>query len=111
MDQEVRDLAGERYQRRENQQPFRWDHEKGFLVVDGQTVPIQRPRLRSEEGREESLGSYELFRRGEPLDALLECRGDLLEGQRQLQRLLAVLGLFLEFSDRPLAVDLISLPS
>ena len=69
MDNEVRQLAGERYQRRENQQPFRWGHEKGFLVVDGQKVPIQRPRLRSEKGREESLGSYELFRRSEPLDA------------------------------------------
>ena len=69
MDNEVRQLAGQRYQRRENQQPFRWGHEKGFLVADGQKVPIQRPRLRSEKGREESLGSYELFRRSEPLDA------------------------------------------
>ena len=70
MDNEVRQLAGERYQRRtQEQQPCRWGHEKGFLVVDGQKVPIQRPRLRSEKGREESLGSYELFRRSEPLDA------------------------------------------
>ena len=70
MDNEVRQLAGERYQRRtQEQQPYRWGHEKGFLVVDGQKVPIQRPRLRSEKGREESLGSYELFRRSEPLDA------------------------------------------
>ena len=69
MDNEVRQLAGERYQRRANQQPFRWGHEKGFLVVDGQKVPIRRPRLRSKKGREEPLGSYELFRRSEPLDA------------------------------------------
>ena len=110
MDQEVRDLAGERYQRRENQQPFRWDHEKGFLVVDGQTVPIQRPRLRSEKGREESLGSYELFRRGEPPDALLQCRGDLLEGLASTAATprcaWLVSGMF-----GPPAVDLISLPS
>ena len=69
MDNEVHQLAGERYQRRENQQPFRWGHEKGFLVVDGQKVPIQRPRLRSDDGHEQPLGSYELFRRSEPLDA------------------------------------------
>ena len=69
MDNEVRSTAGERYQRREAEQPFRWGREKGFLVVDGQKVPIKRPRLRSEAGREQPLGSYELFRRGEPLDA------------------------------------------
>lgn len=69
MDNEVRGAAGERYQRREAEQPFRWGREKGFLVVDGQKVPIKRPRLRSEAGREQPLGSYELFRRGEPLDA------------------------------------------
>ena len=63
MDNEVRQTAGERYQRRAPQQPFRWGREKGFLVVDGQKVPIERPRLRSQDGHEQRLGSYELFRR------------------------------------------------
>ena len=67
MDNEVRHAAGERYERREPEQPFRWGREQGFLVVDGQKVPIERPRLRSEDGREQRLGSYELFRRNEPL--------------------------------------------
>ncbi len=69
MDNEVRQLAGRRYQRREKEQLYRWGREKGFLVVDGQKVPIQRPRLRSDDGHEQLLGSYELFRRDEPLDA------------------------------------------
>ena len=69
MDNEVRHLAGERYERRSPEQPFRWGREKGFLIVDGQKVPIERPRMRSEDGREQRLGSYELFRRSEPLDA------------------------------------------
>ena len=69
MDNEVRSLAGERYERRTPEQPFRWGREKGFLVVDGQKVPIERPRMRGENGREQRLGSYELFRRSEPLDA------------------------------------------
>ena len=69
MDEEVRELAGERYQRRQGEQPYRWGHEKGFLVADGQKAPIRRPRLRTEQGHEQPLGSYELFRRGEPLDA------------------------------------------
>ena len=68
MDNEVRNTAGERYERREAEQPFRWGREKGFLVVDGQKVPIERPRLRSEDGSEQRLGSYELFGRNEPLD-------------------------------------------
>lgn len=69
MEDEVRNMAGERYQRREPEQPFRWGRERGFLVVDGQKVPIERPRLRSEDGREQPLGSYEMFRRSEPLDS------------------------------------------
>lgn len=68
MDNEVRQAAGERYERREPEQPFRWGREKGFLVVDGQKVSIERPRLRSEDGCEQRLGSYELFRRNEPLE-------------------------------------------
>ncbi len=66
MDNEVRQLAGEHYQRRQAEQPYRWGREQGFLVVDGQKVPIQRPRLRSDDGHEQSLGSYALFRRCEP---------------------------------------------
>ena len=69
MDEEVRHWAGERYERRKQGQVYRWGGEKGFLVVDGQKTPITRPRLRSDEGREQPLGSYELFRRSEPLDA------------------------------------------
>ena len=68
MDNEVRSAAGERYERREAEQPFRWGREKGFLVVVGQKVKVQRPRVRSTDGHEQTLGSYELFRRDEPLD-------------------------------------------
>jgi putative transposase len=35
-------------------------------VVDGQKVPIRRTRLRSQENREQRLGSYELFQRSAP---------------------------------------------
>ena len=40
MDNEVRQLAGEHYQRRQAEQSYRWGREKGFLVVDGQKVPF-----------------------------------------------------------------------
>ena len=68
MEDEVRQLAGERCQRRQSEQGYRWGREGGFLVVDGQKAKIQRPRVRSTDGREHKLGSYELFRRNEPLD-------------------------------------------
>ena len=34
MDNEVRQLAGEHYQRREAEQPYRWGREKGFPSMD-----------------------------------------------------------------------------
>ena len=37
-------------------------------VVDGQKVPIRRPRVRDRQNGEQRLGSYELFRRPGPLE-------------------------------------------
>ena len=57
MGEEVRQLGGERRQRREQGQHYRWGGEKGFLIVAGRKAPIIRPRLRGGEGREQPLGS------------------------------------------------------
>ena len=38
------------------------------MVVDGQKTKIGRPRVRSADGHEQTLGSYELLRRNKPLD-------------------------------------------
>lgn len=67
MEEEVRDLVGERSQPRADREANRWGHERGYCVVMGQKVPIERPRVRSTEDRGVRLGSYELFHRGEPL--------------------------------------------
>lgn len=67
MEQEVRELAGERSQPQPQRKANRWGSEQGFCVVMGQKVPVRRPRVRSTEDREVRLGSYELFHRGEPL--------------------------------------------
>lgn len=67
MQQEVRELAGERSQPQPQRQAHRWGSEQGYCVVMGQKVPVRRPRVRSTEDREVRLGSYELFHRGEPL--------------------------------------------
>jgi transposase-like protein len=67
MQEEVRELAGERSQRQSERSVNRWGSERGFCVVMGQKVPIQRPRVRTTDDKEVRLGSYEMFHRGEPL--------------------------------------------
>ena len=67
MQEEVRELAGERSQRQSDRTANRWGSERGYCVVMGQKVPIQRPRVRTTEDKEVRLGSYEMFHRGEPL--------------------------------------------
>ena len=66
MQEEVRELAGERSQRQAARTASRWGSERGYCVVMGQKVPIQRPRVRTDD-KEVRLGSYEMFHRGEPL--------------------------------------------
>src|SRR5436309_2206222 len=67
MQEEVRELAGERSQRQSERTANRWGRERGFCVVMGQKFPIQRPRVRTTDDKEVRLGSYEMFHRGEPL--------------------------------------------
>src|SRR3982074_2374282 len=67
MQEEVRELAGERSQRQAERTASRWGSERGYCVVMGQKVPIHRPRVRTTDNQEVRLGSYELFHRGEPL--------------------------------------------
>jgi putative transposase len=67
MQQEVRELAGERSQRQAQRTASRWGSEQGYCVVMGQKAPVRRPRVRTTDDKEVRLGSYELFHRGEPL--------------------------------------------
>jgi putative transposase len=67
MQEEVRELVGERNQRQAKRTANRWGVEHGYCVVMGQKVPIERPRVRTTDDKEVRLGSYEMFHRGEPL--------------------------------------------
>jgi putative transposase len=66
MQEEVRDLVGERSQRQAERTANRWGSERGYCVVMGQKVPVERPRVRTTDDQEVRLGSYEMFHRGEP---------------------------------------------
>lgn len=63
MEAEVEQLVGIRSAPNEKRRAYRWGSEQGFCIIDGQRVPLTRPRIRSCEDREVALGSYELFQR------------------------------------------------
>jgi len=67
MQEEVREVVGERSQRQAERTVMRWGSERGYCVVMGQKVPVRRPRVRTTDDQEVRLGSYEMFHRGEPL--------------------------------------------
>jgi len=67
MEAEVQQRVGERSQRQADRTANRWGSERGYCIVMGQKVPIERPRVRTMENQEVKLGSYEMFHRGEPL--------------------------------------------
>jgi len=68
MAQEIESLTGGRYQRSSDRQAQLWSRENGFVVVDGQKVPLERQRLRGKNGGEVRLGTYELFQQTRNLD-------------------------------------------
>lgn len=64
MENEVDWMTGPRYDRAAPKDVQRWVHEDGSVVINGQKVPVDRPRARSQEG-DVKIGIYELFRRDE----------------------------------------------
>jgi putative transposase len=64
MEAEVEQIVGCRSKRNRGRGAYRWGSEAGFCIIDGQRVPIARPRIRNRQNnREIPLGSYELFQR------------------------------------------------
>jgi putative transposase len=68
MEAEVEQLAGKRWQPNPQRNIYRWGTEDGYCRIDGQRIPIQRPRLRSRTKKEVPLGSYEMFQRSSLLN-------------------------------------------
>jgi putative transposase len=69
MENEVEQLAGKRSERMSWRGAYRWGSEEGFCIIDGQKVPVDRPRVRSRQhDREIPLGSYALFQKASLLE-------------------------------------------
>ena len=64
LEDEVESLVGRRYERQEGREASRWGKQRGVVVIGGQKVPIERPRVRGADRREVPLTRYELFRSG-----------------------------------------------
>jgi putative transposase len=65
---EVGELAGRKHTADPQREKSRWGTQKGYCVLGGQKLPLQRPRLRDTRQREVPLGSYEMLRRSSMMD-------------------------------------------
>jgi transposase-like protein len=65
LEEEVEDLAGERYSRKSSGNSLRrWGTNPGSIRIDGEKVPIDVPRVRdTDTGEERPLESYQAMRR------------------------------------------------
>lgn len=62
IDEEVEQLAGERYRHNPNRQMVRWGNEEGHVIFAGRKVAMEKPRLRSKDRRQElSLSRWNAF--------------------------------------------------
>lgn len=58
---EVEQLTGPRHHPSSERNSYRWGSERGYCVLGGQKVAVNRPRVRDLRRREVSLGSYEMI--------------------------------------------------
>ena len=67
LEEEVTDLAGKRYSRKEEGNSLhRWGSNSGSIRIDGEKVPIDVPRVRDTDAEEEqSLDSYQAMESAE----------------------------------------------
>ena len=62
VDEEVADLAGDRYGHDRDRQAVRWGRQDGHVVFAGRKVAMDKPRVRTADGRSElPLGRWEAF--------------------------------------------------
>lgn len=62
IDEEVEQLAGERYSHNPNRQTVRWGNDEGHVIFAGRKVAMEKPRVRSKDRRQEiSLSRWNAF--------------------------------------------------
>ena len=71
MEQEVEELVGKRSVPSKERTAYRWGKDDGWCRIDGQKVPLKRPRARQVDGKEVQLGSYLCFQQDPQLGSKL----------------------------------------
>ena len=61
-------LCGRRHERVEERRAYRHGHDEGRLVMGGRQVRVRRPRVRSTEGEELRLETWEVMSKEDPLE-------------------------------------------
>jgi transposase-like protein len=74
IDQEVEQIAGQRYTHCPDRPAHRWGKEQGHVLFSGRKVAIERPRVRGKNGREIPLQRYRLFQAGDRLEQAVQQR-------------------------------------
>jgi len=66
---EAEALAGKKGKHREDRTHYHWGRTTGELSFGGRRIQVERPRVRSKDGKEASLPSFDAFRADDPLPA------------------------------------------
>ena len=61
LDNEVEELIGPKYKQDPNRIAYRWGFQDGSIVLNGYKAKIDRPRLRTKDGKEIELETYKNF--------------------------------------------------
>jgi transposase-like protein len=61
IDEEVEQVAGQRYMHQPDRRAVRWGHDEGHVIFAGRKVAMERPRVRSVDGQETLLSRYHAF--------------------------------------------------
>lgn len=72
MNWEVGQLVGPKNQTQVERAFERWGKQQGYCVVNGQKVPLTRPRVRDKRHREVPLGSYQALQQASLLDEAIQ---------------------------------------
>jgi putative transposase len=71
LEEEVKNLAGEKYERKEEEGYYRWTEQWGSVYIGDQKVPISYQRVRKKNGKEAKLEIYERFKKPRDVDERL----------------------------------------
>jgi transposase-like protein len=84
LDREVERLCGSRYSRGAANQ--RWGSQPGSAIIANHHVAVERPRVRSKDGREVKLQTYEDFQNPQPFEQAVFAEGIKRVSQRDYEK-------------------------